>query len=531
MSLSTVLKQWKIDDDLIAYYGKDKAKLSLELIKDNPDSKLVLVTAINPTPAGEGKTTVNIGLSMALNQLGYRAISALREPSLGPCFGMKGGATGGGKASIHPSDDINLHFTGDFHAITSAHNLLAAMLDNHIYHGNELNIDLDKIIWGRVLDMNDRALRNIEINDKRYQRNSRFDITAASEIMAILTLSESLNDLKGRLAKIIVAYNKEGNPVTAQDLQAVEGMAVLLKDALEPNVVLTTENTPAIVHGGPFANIAHGCNSVLATKMSMSLGDFVVTEAGFGSDLGAEKFMNIKAQQSGLNPDAIVLVATIRSLKYQDGLAVEDLEKENLTALENGFMHLLHHIKHLKKYDLPVIVALNKFQSDTQKEIGLLEKLASEQGIDLETTDVFNQGGKGALGLANMIIEKTKKRHKASFLYDVSDTIEKKINIIAQEVYGADRVSYSQEAKEKLETIDQSLYVCMAKTQYSLSDDKKLRNVPKGFSVHVDDIRVAQGAGFVIVLLGAMMTMPGLAKKPNAINMRINDKKEIIGLK
>ena len=531
MTLNKVLSEWGIDDKYISYYGKDKAKLSLELLEKKQESKLILVTAINPTPAGEGKTTINIGLSMALNQLGYKAISALREPSLGPCFGMKGGATGGGRAMIHPSDDINLHFTGDFHAITSAHNLLAALLDNHIYHGNELNIDLDKIIWGHVMDMNDRSLRNIQIKDKRYHRQSRFDITAASEIMAILTLSKDLSDLKNRLSKIIVAYDISGKAITASDLEAVEAMAVLLKDAIEPNVVLTSEGTPAIVHGGPFANIAHGCNSVIATKMSMNLADYVVTEAGFGSDLGAEKFMNIKAQTAALNPNAVVLVATIKALKYQDEIPLSELEVENITALKHGFNHLLHHVNHLKKYNIPVVVALNKFETDTAEEISLLHELARQNKFTLIETDVFSSGGKGALDLAKYIVDKTNKCHEALFLYDISDTIEQKIDRIAKEVYGAQSVSYSQLAKEKLDTIDPSLYVCMAKTQYSLSDNKKLKNVPTDFTIHVDDIRVAQGAGFAIVLLGSMMTMPGLSKKPNAVNMKINEKKVITGLK
>lgn len=531
-----------IQGDELEQYGKYKAKVSLdtlERLKDKPDAKLVLVTAINPTPAGEGKTTTNVGLSMALNKLGKKTITALREPSLGPCFGIKGGAAGGGYAQVVPMEDINLHFTGDFHAITSAHNLLAAMLDNHIHQGNALNIVTKKIVWKRVVDMNDRALRNIVIGlgEKAdgVTRESGFDITVASEIMAILCLATSMEDLKDRLSRMVVAYNTEGKAVTAGDLQATGAMALLLKDAIKPNLVQTLENTPAFIHGGPFANIAHGCNSVMATKVAMKLGDYVITEAGFGADLGAEKFYDIKCRFAGLKPSATVLVATVRALKMNGGMAKNELNQENLEALEKGVVNLVQHIENLQKYHVPVVVAINRFPSDTDNELKLLEEKCAEKGVDVVLSEVFTKGGEGGIELAKKVIEICEKG-EADFrpLYDVNDTIENKINTVAKEIYRADGVDFTKKAEKQIKELTalgyDKLPICVAKTQYSFSDDQNLLGAPRDFRVTVREVKVSAGAGFIVVLTGSIMTMPGLPKVPAANGMDIQADGTIIGL-
>lgn len=512
-----------IPESMLEPYGHHKAKLSMSLLKQPQKGKLILVTAINPTPAGEGKTTVNIGLSMALNRLGVSAISALREPSLGPCFGMKGGATGGGYAQVVPMDDINLHFTGDFHAITSAHNLLAAMIDNHIYHGNALQVDQKRIVWQRVMDMNDRSLRDLEIHGKRVAHPTSFDITVASEIMAILCLAESVDDLKIRLSRIVVAYNLDGVALTAADFEAVGAMALLLKDAMKPNLVQTTEHTPALIHGGPFANIAHGCNSVIATRMALNLSDYVVTEAGFGADLGAEKFYDIKCRTAGLTPAATVLVATIRALKYNGGVPLTDLDAENIPALQKGSQNLVQHFENLKKFSDNVIIAINQFGTDTPAEILVLKELGKTLGCEVVLTNVFAEGGKGGEALAQQVIKMCESPSNFKPLYSLESNLKHEIETIAQEIYRADAVSYDDEALKKLEHIEekypQGLPVCIAKTQTSFSDDPKKLNAPRNFSVHVRDVRLAAGAGFVVVLLGNILTMPGLPKHPNAMDM------------
>jgi formate--tetrahydrofolate ligase len=531
-----------IQEDELEQYGKYKAKVSLdtlERLKDKPDAKLVLVTAINPTPAGEGKTTTNVGLSMALNKLGKKTITTLREPSLGPCFGIKGGAAGGGYAQVVPMEDINLHFTGDFHAITSAHNLLAAMLDNHIHQGNALNIVTKRIVWKRVVDMNDRALRNIVIGlgskADGVTRESGFDITVASEIMAILCLATSMEDLKDRLSRMVVAYNTEGKPVTAGDLQATGAMALLLKDAIKPNLVQTLENTPAFIHGGPFANIAHGCNSVMATKVAMKIGDYVITEAGFGADLGAEKFYDIKCRFAGLKPDATVLVATVRALKMNGGLAKNELGQENLEALEKGIANLTRHIENLQKYHVPVVVAINRFPSDTEAELKLLEEKCEEKGVNVVLSEVFAKGGEGGIELAKKVIELCESG-EADFrpLYDVNDTIENKINTIAKEIYRADGVDFTAAAQKQMKELTNLGYdklpICMAKTQYSFSDNQNLLGAPEGFRITVREVKVSAGAGFLVALTGAIMTMPGLPKVPAANGMDILPDGTIIGL-
>lgn len=516
-----------IDHSMLELYGRHKAKLNLDLLDKKQNGKLILMTSISPTPAGEGKTTMNIGLSMALNKIGKKAISALREPSLGPCFGMKGGATGGGFAQVHPMVDINLHFTGDFHAITSAHNLLAAMIDNHIFHGNNLRIDPLQIIWNRVMDMNDRALRSIDLKN----RSSKFDITVTSEIMAILCLAENLEDLKNRLSNIIVAYTFEGKPISPVDLKAVGALVLLLKDAMRPNLVQTSEGTPAIIHGGPFANIAHGCNSVIATKMAMGLGDYVITEAGFGADLGAEKFFDIKCRSANLKPNTVVLVATIKALKYHGGGNLEDLSDENVTNLTKGLDHLEKHVKNLRLYGVPIIIAVNRFASDTAAEVKILRDFAMEHKLRISFSDVHAKGGSGALDLAEQIVELSHKENNFKYLYDNEGDIKKTILTIAQKIYGASDVNYTEAALDQLNQIkDQNLPVCIAKTQYSFSDDPKKRNVPKDFNVEVKSISLSQGAGFVVVLLGKMMTMPGLPKHPNAENMDVLGDGTVIGL-
>ena len=530
-----------MEDDL-ELYGKYKAKLSDELIersKENPNGKLILVTAINPTPAGEGKTTTSVGLGQAFGKLGKKALIALREPSLGPCFGIKGGAAGGGYAQVVPMEDLNLHFTGDFHAITSANNLLAALLDNHIQHGNELGIDPRQIIWKRCMDMNDRSLRNIVVGLGSKMdgivREDHFVITVASEIMAILCLSNDMNDLKERLGKIIVAYAFDGTPVTAKDLKAVGAMAALLKDAMKPNLIQTLEHTPAIVHGGPFANIAHGCNSVRATKTALKLADYVITEAGFGADLGAEKFFNIKCRKAGLKPDAVVLVATIRALKYNGGVAKENLNTENLEALKKGIVNLEKHIENLHKFGVPVVVTLNSFVSDTQAETDFVENFCKERGCEFALSEVWEKGGEGGVALAQKVLQ-TLETKESNFhvLYEDELSLKEKIETVAKEIYGADGVTYSAAAEKELKRITDlgmgNLPVCMAKTQYSLSDDAKKLGRPSGFTVNVREVYVSAGAGFVVAINGSIMTMPGLSKNPAAYGIDVSEDGVITGL-
>ena len=529
-------------DDELELYGNYKGKISnsvLRRLQDAKDGKLILVTAINPTPAGEGKTTTNVGLSMALTKLGHKTISTLREPSLGPCFGIKGGAAGGGYAQILPMEDINLHFTGDFHAITSAHNLLAAMVDNSLYQGNPLNIDPKRVIWKRVLDMNDRALRSIALGlgnkTNGVMRESSFDITVASEIMAILCLATSINDLKERLSKIIVAFNSDGKPVTAEDLKAVGAMALLLKDAIKPNLVQTIENTPAIIHGGPFANIAHGCNSVLATKTALKLADYVVTEAGFGADLGAEKFFDIKCRCGGLTPDGVVIVATVRALKYNGGVTKENLNTPDLDSLKAGFINLKRHIQNIRKYKVPMVVAINKFPTDTESELDLLMSLCEQEGVTASISDVFAKGGNGAIDLAQKVISMCENQPRNfSPIYEDSSSINDKLNTIAKEIYGAEKVSYTAQAAKQLSLLEElgfnHLPICIAKTQYSFSDDPTLLGAPSNFEITVRELKVAAGAGFIVAITGDIMTMPGLPKVPAACKMDLLEDGTIIGL-
>lgn len=537
-----VASQLDISDDELELYGKYKAKISpdvLERLKDRPNGKLVLVTAINPTPAGEGKTTTNVGLSMALNKLGKKTITTLREPSLGPCFGIKGGAAGGGYSQVVPMDDINLHFTGDFHAITSAHNLLAAMLDNHIHQGNALDIITKKIVWKRVMDMNDRSLRHIIVGLGKkgdgVMRESGFDITVASEIMAILCLATDIEDLKARLSRMVVAYNSKGEAVTAGDLQATGAMALLLKDAIKPNLVQTLENTPAIIHGGPFANIAHGCNSVMATQTALKLGDYVVTEAGFGADLGAEKFFDIKCRYAGLKPDVAVIVATVRALKMNGGVAKDNLAEENLDALKAGSANLLRHLDNVAKYGVPAVVAINRFPTDTEAELELLRDLCKEKGIDVVLSEVFAKGSEGGMELAKEVINICENQ-KSDFhtLYDVNDSIEDKMNTIATEIYGADGVDFTADALKQVRELEKlgldRLPICVAKTQYSFTDDPKNLGAPKNFRITVREVKVSAGAGFIVALTGSIMTMPGLPKVPAANGMDILSDGTIIGL-
>ena len=540
--ITEVAKRLDIREDELELYGKYKAKFSdelLERLKDEPDGKLVLVTAITPTPAGEGKTTISIGLTEALCHMGKNAVAALREPSLGPCFGIKGGAAGGGYAQVVPMEDLNLHFTGDFHAITSANNLLAALLDNHIQQGNELGIDPRQIIWKRCLDMNDRVLRNVVVGLGSKMdgmvREDHFVITVASEIMAVLCLADDMEDLKRRLGNIIVAYNFEGKPVTADDLHATGSMAALLKDALKPNLIQTLEHTPAIVHGGPFANIAHGCNSVRATKAALKLADIVVTEAGFGADLGAEKFLDIKCRKAGLKPDAVVLVATVRALKYNGGVPKENLSDENLEALKKGIVNLEKHIENLQKYHVPVVVTLNSFVSDTEAEVAYIENFCKERGCEFALSEVWEKGGEGGIALANKVLETLEKKESYfKVLYENDLSLEEKIGTIAKEIYGADGVTYAPAAKKELKRItDMGLSnfpVCMAKTQYSLSDDQTKLGRPEGFTINVREVYVSAGAGFVVAVTGAIMTMPGLPKKPAAYGIDVNDEGVITGL-
>ncbi len=531
-----------IEEDDLELYGKYKAKVSFDLwnkVKDRPDGKLVLVTAINPTPAGEGKTTTSIGLGQAFAKLNKKAVIALREPSLGPCFGIKGGAAGGGYAQVVPMDDLNLHFTGDFHAITSANNLLAALLDNHIQQGNTLQIDPRQVVWKRCVDMNDRSLRNIVIGLGRkvdgMVREDHFVITVASEIMAILCLANDIKDLKERLGKIIVAYNFAGDPVTADDLQATGAMAALLKDAIKPNLVQTLEYTPAFVHGGPFANIAHGCNSVQATKMALKLGDIALTEAGFGADLGAEKFMDITCRKADLHPDAVVLVATVRALKYNGGVPKADLGEENLDALAKGIVNLEKHIENIQKFGVPVIVTLNSFVTDTDAENEFIKNFCEERGCEFALSEVWEKGGEGGIALAQKVLNTLEnKESHFKMLYEDDLSLKDKISKIATEIYGADKVLYEPAANRQLKKIEDMGYgnlpICMAKNQYSLSDDEKKLGRPTGFDIHIREVYVNAGAGFVVALTGAVMTMPGLPKVPAANGIDVTDDGKIVGL-
>jgi len=537
-----VAKQIGLGEDDIELYGKYKAKISLDVYKrlaDKPDGKLVLVTAINPTPAGEGKTTTNVGLSMGLNKIGKKTITALREPSLGPCFGVKGGAAGGGYAQVVPMDDINLHFTGDIHAITTAHNLLAALMDNHIKQGNDLGIDINKITWKRVLDMNDRALRDIVIGlggtANGIPRQDGFDITVASEIMAIMCLATSLSDLKDRLSRMIVGYTADDQPVTAGQLNATGALALLLKDALKPNLVQTLENTPAIIHGGPFANIAHGCNSVTTTKTALKIADYVVTEAGFGADLGAEKFFDIKCRFADLKPDVAVIVATVRALKNHGGVAKADLGAENMKALEDGFGNLERHIENVHKFGVPAVVAINAFPTDTEKELKFVEDACRKLGADVVLSEVWAKGGEGGVELAKKVVEVAEKgAAKFKPLYPAEMPLKQKIETIAKEIYRADGVEFSAKASKELDKFEKlgfgNLPICVAKTQYSFSDNPNLKGAPKGFNISVSNARISAGAGFIVVLTGDIMTMPGLPKVPAANHMDVLESGEIVGL-
>ena len=542
LPITEVVKEIGLTADDLELYGKYKAKISNEYLKKiegNKKGKLILVTAINPTPAGEGKTTTSVGLGQAFGKLGKKAIIALREPSLGPCFGIKGGAAGGGYAQVVPMEDLNLHFTGDFHAITSANNLLAALLDNHIQQGNALRIDTRQIVWKRCLDMNDRVLRNVVVGlgskTDGFVREDHFVITVASEIMAILCLATDLEDLKDRLGKIIVAYDLDGKPVTAKDLQAVGAMAALLKDAILPNVIQTLEHTPALVHGGPFANIAHGCNSVRATTAALSMADYVVTEAGFGADLGAEKFFDIKCRQAGLSPDAVVLVATIRALKYNGGVPKTELSAENVEALEKGIVNLEKHIENLQKYKVPVVVTLNSFVTDSEAEIAFVKQFCEERGCEFAISEVWEKGGEGGIALAEKVL-KTLEEKESHFepLYPSELPLTEKIETVAKEIYGAKGVNYTAAAKKQLAKLTElgfgDLPVCMAKTQYSLSDDPTLLGRPKDFDITVREAYVSAGAGFVVVLTGAVMTMPGLPKQPAAFGIDVDESGKITGL-
>lgn len=540
--IGEVAAKLDIKEDELECYGKYKAKLSSDIwerVKDNKDGKLILVTAINPTPAGEGKTTTSVGLGEAFNRLNKKAVIALREPSLGPCFGIKGGAAGGGYAQVVPMEDLNLHFTGDFHAITSANNLLAALLDNHIQHGNILGIDPERIVWKRCIDMNDRVLRNIVVGlGKKTDgvvRQDHFVITVASEIMAILCLAENMKDLKQRLGKIIVAYTYEDKPVTADDIQATGAMAALLKDAVKPNLIQTLEHTPALVHGGPFANIAHGCNSVAATRIGLKLADYCITEAGFGADLGAEKFFDIKCRMSGLKPDVAVLVATVRALKYNGGVPKDDLAAPDIEALKSGIVNLEKHIENIQQFGVPVVVTLNKFASDSEEELAYVKDFCIGHNCEFALSEVWEKGGEGGIELANKVIE-TVENKKSDFhtIYNNEASLTEKIETIAEKIYGADGVEYDTQAVKQLKRLTElgfgSFPVCMAKTQFSFSDDPKLLGRPENFKIHVREVYVSAGAGFVVVLTGSVMTLPGLPKKPAAYGIDVDDNGVITGL-
>lgn len=534
-NINEIADRLKIDEEYLEQYGKYKAKISLnyyEKIKDNKDGKLILVTAINPTPLGEGKTTTSIGLTDAFNKLNKKAILALREPSLGPVFGIKGGATGGGYSQVAPMEDINLHFTGDIHAITTANNLLSAIIDNHIWQGNELKIE--KVTWKRCLDLNDRALRKVQISlsgeRNMLPREDGFDITVASEIMAILCLAKDMKDLKRRLGNIIIGYNKQNNPITCKDLKAEGSLAVILKDAINPNLVQTLENNPVLIHGGPFANIAHGCNSVIATNMALKMGDYVITEAGFGADLGAEKFLDIKCRLLNKKPNAVVIVATLRALKYHGGVSKEECTKENVEALKVGIQNLLRHIENVKKYGVTPIVAINKFSNDTEKEIETL-KQTLEEIVEVSLLENWEKGGEGATDLANKLIKICETENDFEYIYDINDTIEEKIAKVSQKIYGATGVEYSDLAKEQLKELNNlKIPICVAKTQYSFSDDPKDLLGDKPFNLHVTELKMKAGAEFVVVLTGKIMTMPGLPKKPAAENISIDDNGIITGI-
>lgn len=537
-----ISQKLNIPEEYLELYGNNKAKVNYQLLnklKDKKDGKLILVTAINPTPAGEGKTTTTIGLSDALNKIGKNSVVALREPSLGPVFGVKGGAAGGGYAQVVPMEDINLHFTGDFHAIGAANNLLAAMLDNHIHQGNSLHIDPSKIVWRRALDMNDRQLRNVidGLGNKSdgVSRSDGFDITVASEIMAILCLSKDISDLKDKLSKIIVAYTYNNKPVTAKDLKAQGAMAVLLKDALKPNLVQTLENNPAFIHGGPFANIAHGCNSITATKLALKLSDYTVTEAGFGADLGAEKFLDIKCRKANLKPDAVVVVCTIRALKHHGGVKKEDLNNENLVALEKGLPNLLQHVSNIQNvYHLPCVVAINQFVSDTDSEIQLVENKCKELGVEVSLSSVWEHGSNGAIDLANKVVSLCDQENNFTYCYESNLSIKEKIEVIATKIYHASNVEYSDKAMKQLKQLEQlgfsELPICMAKTQYSFSDDQTKLAAPKDFTITVRNLKVSAGAGFIVCLTGDIMTMPGLPKVPAAEKIDIDENGIITGL-
>lgn len=542
LPITEVAAKLGIEEDELELYGKYKAKLSeeyMEKLSGRPDGKLILVTAINPTPAGEGKTTTSVGLGQAFGVLGKRAVIALREPSLGPCFGIKGGAAGGGYAQVVPMEDLNLHFTGDFHAITSANNLLAALLDNHIQQGNELGIDTRQVVWKRCLDMNDRVLRNVVVGlgakADGTVREDHFVITVASEIMAILCLACDMKDLKERLGRIVVAYNYKGEPVTAADLQAVGAMAALLKDAMKPNLIQTLEHTPALVHGGPFANIAHGCNSLRATKTALKMADYVITEAGFGADLGAEKFFDIKCRIGNLKPDAVVLVATVRALKYNGGVPKAELSGENLDALKKGIVNLEKHMENLQKYGVPVVVTLNGFVTDTPAEISFVKEFCGKKGCEFAVSEVWEKGGEGGTALAEKVIQVLEeKESNFRVLYEDNVSLEEKIETVAKEIYGAAGADYTPLARRQLKSLTDlgfgTLPVCMAKTQYSLSDDPALLGRPENFRINVREAYVSAGAGFVVVLTGAVMTMPGLPKNPAAFAIDVDDEGVITGL-
>ncbi|MDD6034100.1 MAG: formate--tetrahydrofolate ligase [Oscillospiraceae bacterium] len=542
LPIAQVAEKLGIDQDELEFYGKYKAKLSDELmerLKDQPDGKLILVTAINPTPAGEGKTTTSVGLGEAMAQIGKKAVMALREPSLGPVFGIKGGAAGGGYSQVVPMEDLNLHFTGNMHAITAANNLLCAMLDNHLQQGNALGIDPRRVLFKRCLDMNDRALRNIVIGmggkTNGVPREDGFIITVASEIMAILCLAEDLKDLKARISRILVAYTYDNRPVYAADLKAEGAMTALLKDAIKPNLVQTLENNPVLVHGGPFANIAHGCNSVRATKLALKLGDYCITEAGFGSDLGAEKFFDIKCRYAGLKPSCVVVVATVRALKYNGGVPKAELAAENVEALEKGIVNLKAHVENMHKFGVPVVVAINRFHTDTDAELQVIDRCCRELGVDYALSEVFAKGGEGGIELAKTVVDVV-ERSESHFapIYELEQPIEKKIEAIAKTIYGADGVEYSAAARKAIKEIEElgygNLPVCMAKTQYSLSDDPKKLGRPTGFDIHVSEVKVSAGAGFVVALTGSIMTMPGLPKRPSAELIDVDENGSISGL-
>ncbi|WP_370858539.1 formate--tetrahydrofolate ligase [Megamonas funiformis] len=540
--IGKIAQHLEIPEDELELYGKYKAKISLNYwnttLQQKENGKLILVTAINPTPAGEGKTTTSIGLGDALHKLGKKTAIALREPSLGPCFGMKGGAAGGGYAQVVPMEDINLHFTGDFHAITSAHNLLAAVIDNHIQQGNALDLDVRRITWKRVVDLNDRALRNIicGLGGKAHgvPRETGFDITVASEMMAILCLTSDLEDMKKRLGNIIIGYTRSGRPVRAEELNVTGALTLLFKDAIKPNLVQTLEGTPALIHGGPFANIAHGCNSVMATKYALKMADYTVTEAGFGADLGAEKFLDIKCRFTGFKPDAIVVVATIRALKMHGGLAKTELATENIEALKKGMTNLAKHIENIQKFGLPIVVAINAFPTDTENELQELKALCESMGASVSISEAWAKGGEGAINLAQKVIEATEKPSNFQYMYDVNDSIKDKINAIATKIYGADGVNYTPAVEKTIAEFEaeglDKMPICMAKTQYSLSDDQFKLGAPTGFKITVRELRISAGAGFIVALTGNILTMPGLPKKPAAENMDIDINGKITGL-